>query len=151
MTDTVHTSEETTFKWARAEAARQYQAPEAFLCVLSLAAAADHRMAALESDWLQQVTRRWWSSGVVGEKEVEALNFAVCARLGKEDALVGACRALPRACHAPVFAQALDLMLCNGPLLPEEAEFADLLERTLDLDAAEARRIRKYMSVKNAY
>lgn len=120
--------------------------------MLALAATADGVMRPLESLLLQDTTRRWWERGVVREKDVEALNFAVCCRLeaGLDTALTAACEALPPACRAPVFAQALDLMLCDGPMRPSEAELADALERALGLDAATARRFREMMTVKNA-
>ena len=141
------------FKWSREQAASEYQAPEAFLCIVSLAAVADHGMAALESDRLQQLTRHWWESGVIHEKEIQDLHRAVSARLsaGGEAALQAACKALPAPCRLPVFAQALDIMLVNGELTPAEAAFSDALENALQLEASEARRMRECMQLKNAY
>lgn len=141
------------FVWSRADAERVYQAPEAFLCVLALAATADGVMRPLESFLLQDTTRRWWERGIVREKDVEALNFAVCRRLeaGLDEALTAACEALPLVCHMSVYAQVLDLLLCDGPMRPREAELADALERALGLDAATTRRFREMMMVKNAY
>lgn len=152
--EAVSQSHETAaFKWVRSEAARAYQAPEAFLCVLSLAATADHSVAVLESEWLQTLTRRWWERGVVAQEDLEALNFAVCTRLGEDrDAALGrACAALPPACRLPVFAQALDLMLMNGSLNSAEAEFAGVLVRSLQINAADAERMRECIITKHAY
>ena len=141
------------FVWSRSEAERVYQAPEAFLCVLALAATADGAMRPLESLLLQDMTRRWWERGVVREMEVEALNFAVCRRLasGPEAALAAACPALPLACRAPAYAQALDLMLCDGPMRPGEARLAEALERALAIEPETARRFRELITLKNAY
>lgn len=110
-------------------------------------------MATAESVWLQQLTRRWWERGVVREHDIEALNFAVCARLAKgaEAALAEAAAALPASCRVPVFAQSLDLMLLNGPLRPEEDVFAIDLVHALGVEEADARRIRACLATKNAY
>jgi hypothetical protein len=152
MTDAAVLHNDATFKWSRSVPPNSYQAPEAFLCVLSLAATADRGMATAESVWLQQLTRRWWERGVVREHDIEALNFAVCARLAKgaEAALAEAAAALPASCRVPVFAQALDLML-NGPLRPEEDVFARDLVHALGIEEADARRIRACLATKNAY
>lgn len=147
------TDTDAMFKWSRDQAASAYQAPEAFLCIVSLAAVADHSMAALESDRLQQLTRHWWESGVMREGEVQDLHHSVGARLsaGAEAALEAACAALPAPCRLPVFAQALDIMLANGVLTPAEAAFSEALESALHLKASEARRMRECMQLKNAY
>lgn len=141
------------FKWSRERAVNSYQAPEAFLCIVSLAAVADRGMTVLESDRLQQLTRHWWESGVLREDEVNDLHSAVGARLreGSEAALQAAGAALPVSCRLPVFAQALDIMLANGVLTPAEATFSDALESALSLEASEARKIRECMALKNAY
>lgn len=153
MTGAAVLHNDASFKWSRSAAAGAYQAPEAFLCILSLAATADRGMATLESEWLQQLTRRWWERGVVREHDVEALNFAVCARLsnGAEAALAAAAAALPAPCRAPVFAQALDLMLLNGPLRPQEDAFARDLADALGIEEAEADRMRACLATKNAF
>ena len=153
MTNAAIVYNDASFKWSRSAASNAYQAPEAFLCLLSLAATADRGMATLESEWLQQLTRRWSERGVVREHDVQALNFAVCDRLAKglEAALAEASAALPPICRIPVFAQALDLMLANGPLRPQEEEFAQELAVALSIEEAEARRMRECLSLKNAY
>jgi hypothetical protein len=140
------------FVWRRSERPEHYQAPEAFLCILALAATVDHAMGRLENELLQAVTHRWWTLGVVREKDVTPLNYAVTARLGAgfDAALDSACAALPQAMRPAVFAQAFDIMLCDGALRPGEAEFADTLEVKLKLDAAEAARIRDVLTIKNA-
>lgn len=153
MTDVATLQGNDVFKWSPSAGAGSYQSPEAFLCILSLAATADRNMAALESEVLQQLTRRWWERGVVRERDVEALNVAVCARLAKgaDAALAEAAAALPGSCRASVFAQALDLMLLNGPLRPQEEILAGDLAHALDIGDEEARRVRECLATKNAY
>jgi hypothetical protein len=145
--------EEGPFTWTRAAAASTYQAPEAFLVILSLAAAIDGRMRPLESLLLQDVTRRWWERGVLREKDVEALNSAVCARLGAgtEAALAAAGTTLPRRCRKAAFAQALDLMLWDGPLNGAEQTLAALIARTLGIEESEARRTIDMLTEKNEF
>jgi hypothetical protein len=153
MTKAAVLHSDANFKWSRSAAPDVYQAPEAFLCILSLAATVDCGMATLESEWLQQITRRWWERGVVRERDVEALNSAVCARLAKgaEATLAEAAAALPTSCRAPVFAQALDLMLLNGPLHPQEDVFAQDLAHALGIEDDDARRMRACLAIKNAF
>lgn len=141
------------FTWSAGEASARYQPPEAFLCLVSLAAAADGNVAVIESEWLQVLTRRWWGRGVVSEKDVEALNYAVCARIdrGYDAALAEAAAALPALCRRPVYAQALDVMLINGPLNAAEEAFATELAAVLRLDAGDAAALRSSMELKNRY
>jgi len=105
-----------------------------------------------ESDWLRQQTRRWWRRGVLAERDVAALNAAVCTRLADGQAALGpACAALPRPCRPALYAQALDLMLGDGPLRPAEEEFAAKLESALELEPEAAAQIRACMVLKNAF
>jgi hypothetical protein len=140
------------FMWRPSERPGHYQAPEAFLCILALAATVDHAMGRLESELLQAVTHRWGTLGVVREKDVTPLNSAVTTRLGAgfDAALDDACAALPQAMRTTVFAQAFDMMLCDGALCSAEAAFADTLADKLKIDAAEAARIRDVLVIKNA-
>ncbi len=140
------------FTWSRADASVRYQAPEAFLCLVSLAATADGGMAILESEWLQQLTRRWWESGIVKERDVEALNEAVCARLSKVEAVLEeAASALPTPCRLSAYAQALDVMLINGPLNEKEQDFSRRLVQALAIGDYEARFVKNCMVLKNTY
>jgi hypothetical protein len=141
------------FVWSRAAASFDYLAPEAFLTLVSLAAAVDGTMGALESLALQHLTHRWWKRGVVQERDVTALNFAVCDRLsvGAERALAQAAEALPVQYRQAVFAQALDIMLCDGPLKANEGDFAARLAGALRLGEEDGRRIRDVIALKNAF
>lgn len=144
---------EPSFSWTSADAQTRYQPPEAFLCLVSLAAAADGNVAVLESEWLQLLTRRWWGRGVVREQDVVALNYAVCARMdrGQDVALAEAAAALPAPYRLPVYAQALDVMLINGPLNAAEEAFAGELAHALGLDAQDAADVRASIALKNSY
>lgn len=140
------------FVWRPEEPPAHYQAPEAFLCILALAATVDHAMGRLENELLQAVTHRWWTLGAIREKDVTPLNYAVTARLGAgfDAALDAACAALPKAMRTAAFAQAFDIMLCDGVLCAAEAAFAETLAEKLKIDAAEAARIRDVLVIKNA-
>lgn len=140
------------FVWRPSERPERYQAPEAFLCILALAATVDHTMGRLENELLQAVTHRWWTLGVVRENDVTPLNYAVTARLGAgfDEALDAACAALPVAMRTAVFAQAFDIMLCDGALRPAEAQFAETLAAKLKLDAIDVAQIRDVLTIKNA-
>jgi hypothetical protein len=141
------------FAWRPTACAGQYQAPEAFLCILALAAAVDHAMGRLENELLQAVAHRWASLNIVREKDITALNYAVTARLavGFDAALDAACAALPEPMRPAVFAQAFDIMLCDGALCPAEAAFADTLAAKLKINADEAGRIRGVLITKNGF
>lgn len=141
------------FTWTRAAAASTYQPPEAFLVILSLAAAIDGRMRPVESLILQDLTRRWWERGVLTEKDVDALNSAVCDRLsdGTERAIAAAGAALPPNCRKAAFAQAVDLMLWDGPMNAAEQNLAALIARTLGIEEAEAQRVTEMLAQKNAF
>ena len=141
------------FKWTPAASRAGYPAPEAFLCIASLAAAVDRHMGHLESELLHFVTHRWWALGVVAEKDVTALHYAVTARLGAlpDEALTAACAALPAPMRLAAFAKALDIMMCDGVLQPAESAFAETLAAKLDLSEADAERIRGVIATLNAF
>lgn len=141
------------FSWSLAEAPLRYQAPEAFLTLASLAAGIDGGMSVLESEYLQQLTRRWWERGVLRERDLEALGFAVCERLseGRDAIIAAAAAALPEACGPALYAQALDIMLANGPMTVTEESLSLDLARALKLKEDDARGIRAIMEMKNAY
>ncbi len=126
--------------------------PEAFLVILMLAATCDHGMGRLESELLQHLTHRWCSIGVIDEKDLEALNYACVARLGKGAAVLGeACAALPERARRSAFAQALDIMMCDRSLREDEAAFAQNLAANLNLSGADIDRIAAVIAIKHAY
>lgn len=139
--------------WPHAKDQTRYPAPEAFLCILALAATCDQGMGQLESALLQFVTRRWSRRHVLREQDIEALNYAVVARLGGGSgaALDAACAVLPREMGPAAFAYALDIMLCDGEMSANEADFAAALRSKLEIDAGLADRITDVATLKHRY
>jgi hypothetical protein len=78
------------------------------------------------------------------------LNLKILERMRSSDSVLReACRALPEDMRAPVFAHALDLVLADGELNEDEADFLNGLILNLGLDREDVERIATVIELKN--
>jgi hypothetical protein len=126
---------------------------EAFLAILFSAAASDGDFSELEQEEFPALAHRLRALQQLDAVVVSAILSAVLARLaaGGEAALAEACRALPAHMRPSAFAHALDLLSCDGEILPDEAEFLDALVLALELNAATVQQIADVVLLKNRY
>lgn len=126
---------------------------EAFLAVLFSAAASDGEIAGLEHEELLALIHRTPALRRLTTAALNPMGAVVLARLaaGGETALAEACASLPKQFRPWAFANALDLVLCDGQLLRDEADFLDALAAALRLDPGLVGRIAEITLLKNQY
>jgi uncharacterized tellurite resistance protein B-like protein len=84
--------------------------------------------------------------------ELAEINTKIVARLrDAETALQEACQALPEEMRLPLFAHALDLVLADGELKQQEAEFLDSIVLYLGIDRESVERVSSVIALKNRF
>jgi uncharacterized tellurite resistance protein B-like protein len=137
------------FKTTRAT---DWSIPEAFLCLLLSAAAADGNVAQEEQVEIQALARRSRALKTVSASQLAAANATVTQRLkDRPNGLQEACESLPMDMRLPVFAHCVDIVLADGALLAIEAEFLNKMMAYLGLDANDGKRILEVLLVKNRF
>jgi uncharacterized tellurite resistance protein B-like protein len=149
---------ENPFDWSRLLASQEAGAqegwtiPEAFLAVLFAAATCDGQLAAVEHEELLALAHRSRALKSLSTNELAEINIKIVARLrDAETALEEACKALPEEMRLPLFAHALDLVLADGELNHEEAEFLDAIVLHLGLDRESVERVSSVIALKNRF
>ena len=132
--------------------AEAWSVPEAFVTVLLAAVTCDGEMAAVEHEELLALAHRSRALKSLSINQLSALNVKAVARLRDQaGALADACAALPADARPSVFAHALDLVLADGELTVDEADFLNALILNLKLDRDDVAKIADVMVLKNRF
>ena len=106
----------------------------------------------VEVQAIQTVAQRSRALTAMSPEDLAKTNDIVNEKLrNRPDALKEACETLPADMCLPVFAHCVDIVLSDGQLLVDEAEFLQQLIRLLDIDPANARRVMEVMLLKAQY
>ena len=125
---------------------------EAFLAVLFAAATCDGRLSSEEHEELLALVHRSRVLKVLSTDQLATINVTIALRLRDTDtALRDACVALPEEMRPTAFAQALDLVLADGQLSEDEADFLNTLILHMQLSGADVERIADVILLKNRY
>ena len=134
------------------ESAPGWSTPEAFVAILFSAVTCDGELAPVEHEELLALAHRSRALKSLSTAQLAALNAQVLERLRQSDsALEEACKALPQDARLSAFAHALDLVLADGELNQDEADFLNAIILYLRLDRADVERIADVMVLKNQY
>lgn len=126
--------------------------PEAFVTVLLSAVTCDGDLAAIEHEELLALAHRSRALMSLTTKQLADINEKVLARLRDEEgAFEQACAAIPEEMRLSLFAHALDLVLADGDLNQDEADFLNGLILRFNLMADDVRRITDVLVLKNKY
>lgn len=137
---------------AAAPKAAAWTVPAAFVMVLLAAVTCDGEMAEVEHEEILALTHRSRALQSLSPAQIAALNVQAVSRMRDEpSALADACAALPQDMRPAVFAHALDLVLADGELTIEEADFLNVLIRHLKLDRDIVSKIADVIVLKNQY
>lgn len=146
------------FDWSRLVAAEPPRAApgwipsEAFMAVLLSAVTCDGEVMEVENEELAALTHRSRALKSLSPAELEELSVRVLKRLCDErDALAQACAATPEEMRLPLFAHALDLVLADGELTVDEADFLNALILNLKLDHDGVARVADVIALKNRF
>lgn len=148
--------QDTYLDWVRmAQSARahapEWSVAEAYFAVLFAAATCDGTLGREEQETLLALVHRSRALKALSTEDLAAVNTAVVERLrqGGDEALANACTALPANLRLPTFAQALDIILCDGELVRAEAAFLNKLVADLQLARADVERVADVLLLKN--
>lgn len=126
--------------------------PEAFLCLILMAAAADGFVPPEEHMEIRALARRSRVLKSIDALHLAQLNHVVSERAKhRPNGLREACEALPADMRPSILAHCADILLADGGLAPAEAEFLNNITAFLGVDEGEARRIVEVLLVKNRY
>lgn len=144
------------FDWARLIAAQpeteSWSVPEAFVAVLFAAVTCDDALAAIEHETLLALAHRSRALKSLAPAELGEINVKIAARLREQEAaLREACEALPTDMRAATFAHALDLVLADGELNQDEADFLNAIVQHLGLAREDVERIADVIAMKNRF
>ncbi|SUS03326.1 conserved hypothetical protein [uncultured Defluviicoccus sp.] len=132
--------------------ATDWTIPEAFLCLILLAAAADGFVPPEEHMEIRALARRSRVLKSVDLPHLAQLNRIVSERLKhRPEGLREACEALPADMRPSILAHCADILLADGGLAPAEAEFLNRITAYLGLRDEDARSIVEVLMVKNRY
>lgn len=137
---------------AAASSEPTWSIPEAFTAILFAAATCDGELATVEHEELLALAHRSRALKTLTAQQLGAVNTKVSARLRDSDtALVEACAALPEDMRLPAFAHALDLVLADGELNEDEADFLNAIILHLKLHREDVERVADVIVMKNQY
>lgn len=126
--------------------------PEAYLAVIMSAAMADGQYSAIEHATLMNLVKRSRALNAIPAEALAAAEKNVNERSrSRTNWLQEACETLPADMCLPVFAHCVDIILSDGELLPQEAQFLDQLAPMLDIPADNARRVMEVLLLKAQY
>jgi uncharacterized tellurite resistance protein B-like protein len=132
--------------------ATDWTIPEAFLCLILLAAAADGFVPPEEHMEIRALARRSRVLKSVDAAHLAQLNRVISERLKhRPDGLREACEALPADMRPAILAHCADVLLADGGLAPAEAEYLNKITSHLGIREEEARRIVEVLFIKNRY
>lgn len=144
------------FSWSsllpETTAPEAWSVPEAFITVLLAAVSCDGEMAAVEHEELLALVHRSRALKSLSINQLADLNIKAVGRLRDQPgALAEACAALPPDARPSVFAHALDLVLADGELTIDEADFLNALILNLKLDRQDVAKIADVIVLKNRF
>jgi uncharacterized tellurite resistance protein B-like protein len=126
--------------------------PEAFMCILYAAAAADGNFDPKEVETIKALIQRSRAMTSLSPADLAKADANVNERLKtRPNALQEACETLSPDMCLPVFAHCVDIVLSDGQLLKPEADFLQNLAKMLDVDAENARRVMEVLLLKAQY
>jgi uncharacterized tellurite resistance protein B-like protein len=126
--------------------------PEAFIAVLLSAVTCDGDLAAIEHEELLALAHRSRALMSLTTRQLAEINVKVAERLRQsDDAFADACAAIPEEMRLSLFAHALDLVLADGDLNQDEADFLNALILNLKLDREGVERVADVIMLKNRY
>lgn len=127
-----------------------WSTPEAFLAVLFSAVTCDGELAPVEHEALLALVHRSRALKSLSVTELAELNLRIIDRLRSDPrALRAACAEIPPGMRLPLFAQSLDLVLSDGELNSDEADFLNTLILDLKLNREDVGRIADIITLKN--
>ena len=126
--------------------------PEAFIAILLAAVTCDGELSAVEHEELLALAHRSRALKSLSPNQLGGINTRVAERLrDSDDALRQACMALQSDMRLPAFTHALDLVLADGELNEEEADFLNTLILHLKLNRDDVERVADVIVMKNQY
>lgn len=126
--------------------------PEAFLCLLLSAAAADGKLSPEEQAEIEALSRRSRALKSISTDEIARINTNVSKRMQtRPEGLREACEALPTNMRLPLFAHCVDIVLADGVLLPIEVAFLNQIIGLLGIDPSEGKRVMEVLLIKNRF
>ncbi len=126
--------------------------PEAFLAILFVAVTCDGDLAAVEHEELLALAHRSRALKTLTVAQLAALNVRILERTRRGEAVLSnACATLPDDMRLPAFAHAFDLVLADGELNEDEADFLNSLILGLDLHRDDVERIVTVIDLKNRF
>lgn len=142
----------TLFAPDAARTAEGWTIAEAFAAILFAAATCDGEVAAVEQEELLALVHRSRALKAYTPAQLAQINGKIVARLRDEpNALRDACSALQEDMRLPIFAHALDLILADGELNTDEADFLNTLILNLKLNREDVSKIADVIVLKNSY
>ncbi len=135
-----------------APAAEGWTIPEAFITILLAAVTCDGELATTEHEELLALVHRSRALKSLSTDQLSALNVKAMSRLRDQSgALADACTALPEDMRPSVFAHALDLVLADGELTTDEADFLNTIILSLKLSREDVANISDVIVLKNRF
>lgn len=126
--------------------------PEAFIAILFAAVTCDGEIASVEHEELLALVHRSRALKTLTTEQLAGINTRILTRLREEEtALSDACAALPEEMRLSVFAHALDLILADGELTIDEADFLNALILDLKIDHDGVSKIAEVIALKNRF
>lgn len=136
----------------RAHRNTDWSVPEAFLCLLISAGAADGAVSGEEQAEIHALAGRSRALKSLSQAQLASVNAAVSERLKtRPDGLREACESLPADMRLPVFAHCVDIILSDGALLTVEADFLNRITSFMGLEIADSKRVLEVLLVKNRF
>lgn len=134
------------------ESSDAWSIPEAFLAILFVAVTCDGDLAAVEHEELLALAHRSRALKTLKVTQLAALNVGILERMRRgETVLMNACAALPDEMRLSAFAHAFDLVLADGDLNEDEADFLNSLILNFDLHRDDVDRIVTVIELKNRF
>lgn len=129
-----------------------WTAAEAFAAIIFAAASCDSEVAPVEHEELLALIHRSRALKALTPQQLGQINLKIVDRLRDEPSALGdACAALPEEMRLPIFAHALDLVLADGELNADEADFLNTLILNLKLDREDVSKVADVIVLKNSY
>lgn len=129
-----------------------WSVPEAFLCLLLSAVSADGVFAREEQEEVKALLMRSRALKSLNQTQLAHANAAIQKRLAdRRTGLDEACNTLPKDMRLCVFAHCVDIILSDGSLVRQEAEYLNRIVGLLGLEQAEAHKVMEVLLVKNKY
>jgi len=125
---------------------------EAYMCVLLDAVWADDDAVPEEKAYLSALVKRCQTLRGKSDNELARLNISVMdKRKNQPHYLMNACNALPSDMHKTLFAHAIDIVMADGTLHPDEEAYLESLMDYMRIHPDDVRKIMEVMLDKNRF